>query len=232
MPRRPSVLLLSIVVHVLVLIVLASADLWRPITEWPTPRKALAFLEDTPRVVRLDDVPLPPQPRRATTMTRADGPTLRTTEAAPTVARPDVAPEGERQGASGLSFGDPTPIDSLFGGRGNGVAPPPPPAPTPPPESKPIIRLHSGIKPPQRLVNVAPIYPTMALAVRKEGIVIIDATIDEQGNVTETKILRSIPLLDEAALAAVRQWKFSPTQLNGVAVPIVMTVTVNFKLTP
>jgi len=71
----------------------------------------------------------------------------------------------------------------------------------------------------------------MALAVRKEGIVIIDATIDEQGNVTETKILRSIPLLDEAALAAVRQWKFSPTQLNGVPVPIVMTVTVNFKLT-
>src|SRR5215475_13575350 len=70
MPRRPSVLLLSIVVHVLVLIVLASADLWRPITEWPTPRTALAFLEDTPRVVRLDDVPLPPQPRRATTMTR------------------------------------------------------------------------------------------------------------------------------------------------------------------
>jgi len=230
MPRRPSVLLLSIVVHVLVLIVLASADLWRPITEWPTPRKALAFLEDTPRVVRLDDVPLPPQPRRATTLTRADGP-LRKTEAAPPVARPGVAPEGERQGVSSLSFGDPTPIDSVFGGRGNGVAPPPPPAPTPPPEPKPIIRLHSGIKPPQRLVNVAPVYPTMALAVRKEGIVIIDATIDEQGNVTETKILRSIPLLDEAALAAVRQWKFSPTQLNGVPVPIVMTVTVNFKLT-
>ena len=230
MPRRPSVLLLSIVVHVLVLIVLASADLWRPITEWPTPRTALAFLEDTPRVVRLDDVPLPPQLRRATTLTHADGP-LRTMEVAPPVAPPDVAPEGERQGTSSLSFGDPTPIDSVFGGRGNGVAPPPPPAPTPPPEPKPILRLHSGIKPPQRLVNVAPVYPTMALAVRKEGIVIIDATIDEQGNVTETKILRSIPLLDEAALAAVRQWKFSPTQLNGVPVPIVMTVTVHFKLT-
>ena len=64
------------------------------------------------------------------------------------------------------------------------------------------------------------------------GVVIIDATIDEQGNVTETRILRSIPLLDEAAVAAVRQWKFSPTLLNGVPVPIVMTVTVNFKLTP
>jgi protein TonB len=94
------------------------------------------------------------------------------------------------------------------------------------------MRLHSGIKPPQRLVNVAPMYPTIALQVHKEGIVIIDATIDEQGNVTDTRILRSIPLLDEAALAAVRQWKFSPTLLNGVPVPIVMTVTVNFKLAP
>jgi protein TonB len=94
------------------------------------------------------------------------------------------------------------------------------------------LRPHSGIKPPQRLVNVAPVYPALALSARKEGIVIIDATIDERGNVTETRILRSIPLLDEAAVAAVRQWKFSPTLLNGVAVPIVMTVTVNFTLTP
>jgi protein TonB len=70
-----------------------------------------------------------------------------------------------------------------------------------------------------------------ARAAHKEGLVILEATIDEQGNVTETRLLRSIPLLDEAAVAAVRQWKFSPTLLNGVPVPIVMTVTVNFTLT-
>jgi protein TonB len=81
------------------------------------------------------------------------------------------------------------------------------------------------------LVNVSPAYPTVARLARQEGLVIIEATIDERGNVIDTHILRSIPLLDEAALAAVRQWKFSPTQLNGVPVPIVMTVTVNFKLT-
>jgi protein TonB len=62
--------------------------------------------------------------------------------------------------------------------------------------------------------------------------VIIEATIDEQGNVTQTRLLRSIPLLDGAAVAAVQRWKFSPTLLNGVPVPIVMTVTVNFTLTP
>jgi protein TonB len=230
MPRRPSVLLLSIVVHALVLIVLASADVWRPITEWPTPRAALAFLDDTPRVVNLDSVPLPPQPRVTTPSSPADS-ALRQTEAAPTIAPPAVVPEGEHQALFSLSFGDPAPIENALGGRGS-VAPPPPPAPTSPPEPKQVMRLHSGINLPQRRVNVAPVYPTMALAVRKEGIVIIDATIDEQGNVTETRILRSIPLLDEAALAAVRQWKFSPTLLNGVSVPIVMTVTVNFKLTP
>jgi protein TonB len=231
MPRRPSVLLLSIVVHALVLIVLASADLWRPITEWPTPRAALAFLDDTPRVVNLDDVPLPPQPRRVTTPSSPADRALGQAEAAPTIVQPTVVPEGEHQALSSISFGDPAPIENALGGRGS-VAPPPPPAPTSLPEPKQVMRLHSGIKPPQRLVNVAPVYPTMALAGRKEGIVIIDATIDEQGNVTETKILRSIPLLDEAALAAVRQWKFSPTLLNGAPVPIVMTVTVNFKLTP
>ena len=113
------------------------------------------------------------------------------------------------------------------------MAPEPPPLlAVAPPQPKAPIRPHSGVKPPQRLVNVAPVYPSVALAVHKEGIVIIDATIDEQGNVTETRILRSIPLLDEAAVAAVRQWKFSPTLLNGVPVPIVMTVTVNFKLNP
>jgi TonB family protein len=228
MPRRPSVLLVSIAVHVIVLIVIASADLWRPITDWPTPRAAIAFFEDTTRVVRLDDVPLPAQSRHVTTSSSAAGP-VRPTELAPVVAPTDVGPETSRPET--LSSGGADQIDRLLPGPGGGVAPEPPPvAPVAPPQTKTAIRLHSGITPPQRLVNVAPNYPTIALQVRKEGIVIIDATIDEQGNVTETRILRSIPLLDEAAVAAVRQWKFSPTLLNGVAVPIVMTVTVNFKL--
>ena len=50
------------------------------------------------------------------------------------------------------------------------------------------------------------------------------------GNVTNVRVLRSIPLLDQAAIDAVKQWKYEPTLLNGVPVPIVMTVTVNFAL--
>ena len=60
--------------------------------------------------------------------------------------------------------------------------------------------------------------------------VILEAVIDARGNVTTVKVLRSIQLLDQAAVDAVRQWRFTPTLLNGEPVPIVMTVTVDFKL--
>ena len=60
--------------------------------------------------------------------------------------------------------------------------------------------------------------------------VIIEATIGGNGKVIDAKVLRSVPMLDEAALEAVRQWEFTPTLLNGAPVPVVMTVTVNFKL--
>ena len=59
---------------------------------------------------------------------------------------------------------------------------------------------------------------------------ILRATIDEKGSVREVKVLRSVPLLDDAAVQAVSQWTFTPTLLNGTPVPVVMTVTVGFTL--
>jgi TonB family protein len=80
------------------------------------------------------------------------------------------------------------------------------------------------------VVYIQPVYPSLALAARKEGTVILQAIIDENGGVREVKVLRSIPLLDAAAVHAVSQWKFTPTTLNGTTVPVVMTVTVSFTL--
>jgi len=60
--------------------------------------------------------------------------------------------------------------------------------------------------------------------------VILDVIIDETGTVTSTRVLRSVALLDQAAIDAVRQWKFTPARLNGEVIPIVMTVTVSFRL--
>lgn len=82
-----------------------------------------------------------------------------------------------------------------------------------------------------RTAYVEPVYPEIARRAGVTGVVILEAVIDPHGNVTDVNVLRSIPLLDEAAIDAVRQWKYEPTLLNGVPVPIVMTVTVRFGRT-
>ena len=92
------------------------------------------------------------------------------------------------------------------------------------------VRVGGNIKAPQKIHDQNPSYPDIAKQARVQGIVILEAIIDPAGNVTNVRVLRSIPLLDNSAIAAVRQWKYEPTLLNGVPVPIVMTVTVNFSL--
>ena len=77
---------------------------------------------------------------------------------------------------------------------------------------------------------MAPRYPALARESHVEGIVILDVIIDETGNVTSTRVLKSVALLDQAAIDAVKQWKFTPARLNSEAIPIVMTVTVAFQL--
>jgi len=86
------------------------------------------------------------------------------------------------------------------------------------------------IQAPQKVHNVSPQYPQIAQSARVQGVVIIEAVIGPDGSVQEARVLRSIPLLDAAALDAVRQWRYTPTLLNGVPVPVIMTVTVNFTL--
>ena len=70
----------------------------------------------------------------------------------------------------------------------------------------------------------------MARNARVEGTVILEALISASGGVQEVRLLRSVPLLDSAAIDAVRRWRSTPTMLNGEAIPIVMTVTVTFSL--
>jgi protein TonB len=86
------------------------------------------------------------------------------------------------------------------------------------------------VKSPMRLVNVNPVYPEEARAARIEGVVILEITIGENGSVTNARVLRSIPMLDQAAIDAVLQWVYEPTLLNGVPIEVAMTVTINFML--
>jgi protein TonB len=92
------------------------------------------------------------------------------------------------------------------------------------------VRVGGQIKTPTKVKDQRPVYPAIAQSARVQGVVIIEAVIGPDGRVQDAKVLRSIPLLDAAALDAVRQWQYTPTLLNGVPVPVIMTVTVNFTL--
>lgn len=95
---------------------------------------------------------------------------------------------------------------------------------------RPPIRVGGNVAPPKKLLDVAPVYPQVAIDAKVTGVVIMDATIDGAGNVEAVEVVRSIPLLDQAAMDAVKQWKFTPTLLNGEPVPVIVTITVNFTL--
>ena len=92
------------------------------------------------------------------------------------------------------------------------------------------VRVGGQIKAPTQIRKVQPSYPLEAQAAKVQGIVILEAIIGVDGRVTDARVLRSVPLLDQAAVDAVKQWEYTPTLLNGVPTPIIMTVTVTFNL--
>ncbi len=92
------------------------------------------------------------------------------------------------------------------------------------------VRALGDIKPPKLIKEVEPIYPEIAKQAGVEGIVILEVTTDKAGRVKNTKVLRSIPLLDQAAIDAVRQWVYEPEIIDGEPKEITFTVTVQFKI--
>jgi protein TonB len=93
------------------------------------------------------------------------------------------------------------------------------------------VRVGGDVKPPVSITRVEPQYTEIARKARVEGIVIIEAIIDRNGNVTDARVLKPLPMgLDLAALTAVKQWKFRPGTLNGQPVPVIYNLTVTFRL--
>jgi TonB family protein len=88
------------------------------------------------------------------------------------------------------------------------------------------VRVGGDIKEPKKTKHVSPAYTNHDV----QGTVILEAIIDTDGKVKNVKALRSVPGLDESAIAAVSQWEYTPTLVNGVAVPVIMTVTVTFSV--
>jgi TonB family protein len=92
------------------------------------------------------------------------------------------------------------------------------------------VRAIGDIKPPKLIKMVKPVHPEIAKQAIVEGVVILEATTDVYGRVVNTKILRSIPLLDQAAIDAVRQWIYEPMIIDGKPKGVIFTVTVVFEL--
>ena len=125
-------------------------------------------------------------------------------------------------------------------GLAAGVRPPPPPPPPPPPGAvvggvvggipEGAIRVGRDVKEPRKIKDVPPVYPDIAKQARVQGVVILECEIGPKGTVVDVRVLRGIPLLDQAAIEAVKQWVYEPTLLNGIPISLIMTVTVTFTL--
>jgi TonB family protein len=104
---------------------------------------------------------------------------------------------------------------------------PTPGAPKPTP-----VRVGGNIKAPQKVVNVNPTFPASMRTAGRSGVVPIDALIGTDGTVVFARVVSASvhPDFADAAIEAVRQWKFTPTLLNGKPVEVLMTVTINFAL--
>jgi periplasmic protein TonB len=196
------------------------------------PARAAAPEPPTLQVVRLPDMP-----ERRPARTGARGP-VAARVARPALAMPDVsapAPEELAPGDVGEELpagigGDSMPpcLGCDLGGLGP-VEPGPPHAGSGGRAGGPV-RIGGVIREPRKLRHVDPIYPEIARVARVQGAVVLECTLTPEGHVSDVRVLSGHPLLDAAALYAVQQWRFTPTLLNGVPVPVLMTVRVRFQL--
>jgi len=217
---RKYTLFLSVVVHVagataLFVVPLLALDSLPPVADRATWIAA-----------RASEIP-PPESRAARAATSA-APAV-----APLEAPPGLAPESDLPavGPGAPSFEPGSGSGEIPTGIGGGelaLAPPPPPPALP--DVRTPVRVGGVVERPRKIVDVAPVYPPVAIQAQIAGAVILEAVIAEDGTVRDLKVLRGKPLLDQAAIDAVRQWRFTPTRLGGVPVSVVMSVTVNFAL--
>lgn len=119
-------------------------------------------------------------------------------------------------------------IELTFTLRGSPPAPPPAPASAAREIAPEAVRVGGNIKTPMKTRHVNPRYPAAAREANLSGMVVLEILIGRDGRVENASVLRSMPLLDKAAIEAVTQWEFRPTLLNGTPVPVIMTVTVQF----
>jgi periplasmic protein TonB len=150
---------------------------------------------------------------------------------APTVIPKKIAQVADASSAApaiaGMVGGVPGGIGDVLGGIAAGPSPPPPPAAERP---KGPIRITSGMTQPSLLYAPPIVYNPIARAAHVQGTVVVEAIIDERGNVTQVHLISGPPLLVAGAMRAVSAYKYAPTMLDGQPVEIRLTVRVDYRL--
>lgn len=95
---------------------------------------------------------------------------------------------------------------------------------------KRIYRVGGNIRPPHRIVATKPEYPILARSAKVQGVAVVEAVIDENGDVVQLHAVAGHPLLVPAALKCVSQWKYEPTYLNGTPISVSLSVEVTFSV--
>jgi protein TonB len=235
--RKPVTLVIAAVAHVVTIGVLVLIPLLEtqalplPPVNMPlwVPRPELKFI---PLVPRRPQTPGQVRPE-AQTLTPFSAPQA-IPDRIPFIDEPPIAPVGFIPSA-GNANGNPflsTLLDPNSGVAGPPPAPPAaPPLPPPAPSVKASPYRQGGKVQTANLIHqVNPVYPQIARQTRVQGVVVMEAVISKEGSVDSLRVISGHPLLLQAAIDAVKQWKYRPTMLNGEPVDVVTTITVTFTL--
>lgn len=228
--KHASATVLSVATHAAVIGSVAWVVLFSTPDTLPQVPSMMAFVAAAPA-----PSPPPPPPPAAPKGAKAAQPSKPLPTTGPTFTVPTEVPVGI-QPESGIDLGDEGGVvggveggipggvlGGLLGGMVNEAPPPPPP---------PVKPKHVGgeLQAPALIHRVEPEYPAMAVGAKVSGTVILEATVNEAGMVTDVTVLRSILMLDQAAIKAVKQWRYAPLMLNGQPVPFILVVTLTFTL--
>jgi periplasmic protein TonB len=239
--RSPRSTAVSLMLHVVVLTLVIGIPLLRVTNTLPDLPTIMAFAAAAPA----PPPPPPPPPAPAAARPTEPRPTVRPVAmkpeqlTVPLETPAEVKPEATTGTASPAAGVDGGVAGGVAGGVEGGVVggvlggilggiissvPPPPPAPVAP------VRVGGQINTPALVHRVEPIYPEVAAAAKLAGTVILEAVVGTNGSVESVNVLRSRNvLLDKAAVAALKQWRYTPLVLNGIPTPFVLTVTFTFS---
>jgi protein TonB len=241
-PRHPfhdptvAPTLISIVVHSAIVLGVFVIPAMYMTDTLPAVPSMLAFVADQPAPPPPPPPPPPPARAKAHEASVRPAPTA-SAFAAPVEAPGEIRPEpsedfdesiGVVGGIEGGLIGGT--IGGIVGGLVAAQPLPPPPPPPPPPAPGAPVRIGGQILAPALATRIEPKYPEIAILAHVTGMVILEATVAADGTVESVRVLRSVKFLDQAAIDAVKQWRYSPLVLNGIPTPFVLTVTLSFNL--